>query len=558
MRGGLRLTCSHGMAQFRPVPPFIVASQPPPAVTKESEVLNAVPADVSIVASAPAPVDDPTLGIPVSINRSNTPPHRLVTIGDSLFHGFQSGAVYQTDLSVPAIIAYELGWLDSFRHPTYGGPGGLPLNVEVLLRHLQQQFGLVVDWWEIPPALFSGRRWLDELEDYWERGAGSAVTAVTAINHNLAVYGWDLRDALTETAQTCLDRLTAPKDNLVNQVIENNGERAALRVYPTVPAHNRTKTVFELAQTLGTDVAIGAGNGIETLIVSLGANNALSAVTQLRISWSDTGFDDPARKAAYTVWRPTHFAAELALVATAVQGINARHVIWCTVPHVTVAPIACGIGPKLRSGSRYFSYYTRPWITDDRFDPARHRHITGDDARAIDSAIDQYNDAFVDVVRTARRSGRDWYVLDIAGVLDRLAARRYIDDPAARPPWWTPYPLPPALAAINPLPNSLFLATNGSGGRARGGLFSLDGVHPTTVGYGVLADELVKVMRSAGVEFRQPDGVTARPDPVTVDFDRLIRRDTLLHRPPANLDSSLATLAWADEALGLVNRALPF
>ena len=57
---------------------------------------------------------------------------------------------------------------------------------------------------------------------------------------------------------------------------------------------------------------------------------------------------------------------------------------------------------------------------------------------------------------------------------------------------------------------------------------------------------------------RLPDGVTIRRDPVTVDFERLIRRDTLVQRPPENLDSSLATLGWADEALGLLNRALPF
>lgn len=41
------------------------------------------------------PVWDPTLGIPVETDWRGDPAHRLVTIGDSLTHGFASGAVFQ-------------------------------------------------------------------------------------------------------------------------------------------------------------------------------------------------------------------------------------------------------------------------------------------------------------------------------------------------------------------------------------------------------------------------------------------------------------------------------
>jgi hypothetical protein len=87
-------------------------------------------------------------------------------------------------------------------------------------------------------------------------------------------------------------------------------------------------------------------------------------------------------------------------------------------------------------------------------------------------------------------------------------------------------------------------------------LFSLDGVHPSTVGYGIIAQELINIMESAKVQFTQPDGKTPRTGPVRVDFARLIRRDTLLTRPPANLTSGLEVLGWADEALDVVRRAL--
>jgi len=75
---------------------------------------------------SPAPVTDPTLGIPVQVNRQGTPRHRLVTLGD-LTQGFQSGAIFNTDLSSPMIIAGEMGWDKQLRHPApYSRLGGLP------------------------------------------------------------------------------------------------------------------------------------------------------------------------------------------------------------------------------------------------------------------------------------------------------------------------------------------------------------------------------------------------------------------------------------------------
>jgi hypothetical protein len=188
--------------------------------------------------------------------------------------------------------------------------------------------------------------------------------------------------------------------------------------------------------------------------------------------------------------------------------------------------------------------------------PQRDPKLTDQQARAIDYAIDMYNEAIHNMVEAARRAGRDWYLLDMAGLLDRLASRRYIDDPNARPPWWTPYPLPAALKALKPVVDSRFLTSDGEGGRATGGLFSLDGVHPTTVGYGLIAQEVINIMRRAGVRFRFAGG-DERPDPVAVDFDRLILRDTLVRTPPRNLRSTLDMIGWADEALDWAKRALP-
>ena len=156
------------------------------------------------------PQFDPTLGVRVDITATGTPRNRLAAIGDSLTHGFQSGAVFNTDISYPAIIAHELGW-GEYRYPRYGGPGGLPINMELLLRQLEERFGSSLSVWELPLALFAARDFMDKVEDYWERGPGASVPVVTGFNHDLGVYGWDLRDALSRTANSCRKALKAPK-----------------------------------------------------------------------------------------------------------------------------------------------------------------------------------------------------------------------------------------------------------------------------------------------------------------------------------------------------------
>jgi hypothetical protein len=214
------------------------------------------------------------------------------------------------------------------------------------------------------------------------------------------------------------------------------------------------------------------------------------------------------------------------------------------------------VGGKISPRSRYFPYYTRPWVSDDDFDPERDPHLTGDEARAVDSAIDAYNEVIIDSVAAAREDGLDWLLLDLGSLLDRLASRRYLESPWARPDWWTPYELPPALAALDPVPTTHFFRS-GPQGRTAGGLFSLDGVHPTTIGYGILAQEVIRVMQGAGVEFRHRDG-TPRTGPVEVDFARLVRADTLISAPPAAVSPTLSLLGWLDERVDWVRRLLPF
>jgi hypothetical protein len=244
--------------------------------------------------------------------------------------------------------------------------------------------------------------------------------------------------------------------------------------------------------------------------------------------WSDTGYDDLDRKSAFNVWRPTHFALEYGRLIAAVRTVTAERVVLVTVPHVTVVPMAFGVNPddpgrKWRDGSRYFPYYTDPWIEESAFRPDKHRNITHQQARAIDSAIDQYNETIADAVRHARSEGREWYLFDMCGVLDGLAQRRYVDDAsAAGRNGWQPHSLPAPLAGLT----TRFFRSDETG-RLQGGLFGLDGVHPTTSGYAVLAGAIADVLTTAGLK------------PADVPYTELLEADTLNDDPPALLNRAL-------------------
>ena len=63
-----------------------------------TQVPDDAPGDVKEAAKGypRTPTFDPTLGRKVRIRWKGTPSNRLVTLGDSLTHGFQSGAVFNT------------------------------------------------------------------------------------------------------------------------------------------------------------------------------------------------------------------------------------------------------------------------------------------------------------------------------------------------------------------------------------------------------------------------------------------------------------------------------
>lgn len=468
--------------------------------------------------------------------------HRLVVIGDSISQGFKSFAIHQTDLSWPAMVA-RYGGIETFRRPQFDGPQdcpGLPLNLEALVRSAR-----------VPATLLDTRgvarlardllRVADRVEDYWERSvggdrvaaAGEPVLDPDKIHHNLAVWGHDIRDALDLTVRAARRRIRdAPGrfDNLFRQVPSAPMERTTLL---TLDPGRPDDSQVSLAKKLGED------GGIETLVIALGANNILRTVLSFRIDWSEDGaYQDLESKQAFNAWAPRHFEVEFNALLEEVDSIKAKNVIVFTVPHVTIAPMVRGVGTKM-PGDRYFSRYTRPWIPDEIFNPNRHDCLTGQQLRILDCAVDMYNEHIVSRVGSIK-SDKTWRVLDTAGMLDRMAYRRYVIDDEATPPWWEPYDLPEAYRALSPGLDSRFFRSD-KFGRIEGGLFSLDGIHPTTAGYALLAHEVMLMMTDMGVPLAA----------VEPDWEEVLRLDSLISDPPQNLATVLTVIEILDRGVDL-------
>jgi lysophospholipase L1-like esterase len=474
---------------------------------------------------------------------------KLVTLGDSLTHGFQHGAIRRTHWSFPGMIARALGiGANDFRQSDFDGGadqvGGPLLDLEELMRRLTKACGPRLGLLQLPRAGLATYRFMSLLEDYWERGAGTQPSNTGPLHHNLGVWGFDVLDALTLNENICRKNTPPATDNLIDQIPEFGMYRSARRALnPSFAQEFEGLTAFAAAQ----EVARREG-GIENLLITLGANNVLGCCVRLNFAWSqDSDLKKLAHERTCTIWQPAHFETLYKRLIAQAREIGADRVFVATVPHVTVPPVTRGVTPAWESRGvpervgNYYEYYTRFWTWDDDFDARKDPHFTREQAMLIDRVIDDYNDT---IERLALENG--FHVVKLHEVLDRLAYRRNDGQPrydfpaglvqalAANPktshrvrPDGTLlldtrfFQIPEHRPAAN-APSDVWLA------QYQGGLFGLDGVHPTTTGYGLIAHEVLKVMQSVGV---------GGADPNKLDWVNIVQNDTLLTDPPGILSS---------------------
>jgi hypothetical protein len=486
---------------------------------------------------------------------------KLFTIGDSTVQGFMSLAAARTGQSFSTLIQKVLAPEAAYVIPDWP-LGGHPLDLEIVLRELDRRFGPDIRWLvEWTQAFVDVSGYMDKVEDYYERGAGAASVPYPGgaeYFHNVAVRGFEVADAWLVTPAICrgLIARTAPRKDGMLAVPSDSFHRTALRVLnPSLSAE------FDNTSALDWLARHAAAEGVENTLVWLGANNALGVVLELVARRTP---NDPQRRpssmtheerlaARYNLWHPDDFHAEYAellrRLSLAQQGN--RHADWKVflgnVPFVTVAPLAKGVGATTLASSTfpnidrkvYFKYYTYfPFEEEDVSQgvPKLRMH----EALQIDEFIARYNTSIRELVdRENDALGRErYFIIDIETILAKLAWKRNGGSPQ--------YVLPDYLNDLVPRPNTIYYHGRRDGSLESGGIFSLDGVHATPIGQGLLALEYLKVMQRAGVP---------GADPAALDWPSIVQSDSLYQRPlriMSEFRENKELIQWMVQLLGLV------
>lgn len=472
--------------------------------------------------------------------------HKLVVIGDSLSQGFNNGGVYRTDMNFPSMLASCFEPAPAFEQPSFTAQAGIPLNLEVLVRGMSEEFGDDIEWADFLPAASHMIRTLKRIKKYWEGGLKDLSVPRERPYHNQSVWGFSVKDAFLvneknsrEYIQTHRERFTV-FDMLPEHAMYTT---ARLVLNPELNEAGEQHSQYQNLQLLANEGAI------ENLIVCLGHNNIIGSVTNLNLVWSeeeDLNAFPGERKC--TVHRPEHFERIYREMASEIDKINPERVFVPTIPYVTIPPVCRGVNSDLSSKRLgYFDYYTRFWIWDEDFSPDKHPHLTKEDAIELDLTVDEYND----IIRTVAKE-HGWHVVPMAKHVAGMARRRHggeilRDFPLGLKKALRNHPGTSHLVDENDeiLLTTDFLRLNDEGKIYKGGIFSLDGLHPTTIAYGLMANVYFEVMRHAGVRFSR-----------TINWDHIVAEDTLINNPPALLAELRLVLRYL--AMGHQERFLKF
>lgn len=465
---------------------------------------------------------------------------KLFAMGDSVTQGFMSGFAARTDLSYPTLVAGAMSPEDDFRYPIWGA-GGLPVNMERIMRRLAERFGPDINALEWVLALRVINSVMDESEGFYERGDGSEPYGKSVeFFHNAAFQGADVADSWLVTPKVCkgaISKADADEAGGRRDLPFSGPSAAFYRTALTVLNPSRDPKYDDFSQIRWLEEHAG-GEGVENLTLWLGANNALGTVISLRIHQTPGNRNSPphklprASREEYNLWHPRDFEPEYRELLKKVDAAMSRntHDDWSafvgTVPLVTIAPLAKGVGPTTRikrdgATSVYYKYYTYFPFEEDDVRGEGVAYLTLQDALHIDDAIRAYNATIKKLAaemnaKVSEREGASverYHVVDTCDALRRLAFKRNAGD--------VEYDFPAHFDFVYPKVDTKYYHADRRGRLRQGGLFGLDGVHPSAIGQGLIAHEFLKVMKGAG----------RVSEDAKLDWDEIFASDELYTNP---------------------------
>ncbi len=472
---------------------------------------------------------------------------KLLAVGDSVTQGFMSFAAARTDLAYPSLIAQQLGLLPHEHTIPEWKAGGLPANIELLFRRVQEELGPRIPWYRWTRASRIVLELLKKTKEHYEKGDGNPQVPydqVTQYFHNVASWGFTIADSwlvTPEFAQQELESLSSKRYSQRSLVPTGANYRTAIRVLNP----SRAREFSQFSQLSWLDYH-ARREGIENVVLWLGTNNALGTIGDFFIRETRTiDGRGPAQQTyserlRWNLWRPEHFEEEYTALLDRVDE-SMKHnqnknwkVFIGNIPLITICPFIKGIGHgRTTTDGHYFERYTF-FPFDERLADKTRKFLTFDQVRLIDAYVTQYNRSITRLVDEKNRQlGRERYVVvDVAGVARELAFKRNKGQPT--------YEFPSAIATLAPVPTTEQYATNTQGALTRGGLFSLDGVHPGAIGQGIIAREFITAMCDAGVNF---------PQGTELGWADIIASDTLYTTPLPIVQEILERRLFSERAM---------
>jgi hypothetical protein len=466
---------------------------------------------------------------------------KLFTIGDSISQGFMSLAAARTDLSYSTIIAKKLGIPEKdYIFPNWV-LGGHPINIENLLRALNIRFGSDLKGVEWLGALSTIARGFDQVEDFYERGDGRVDNPFDGDRvkffHNIAVRGFNVVDSFDVTPNFCIERINESTKKFLNDGIlalpSASFFRTGLKVLnPSLQKQFMNFTAMDWLKKHH------HSEGVENLMLWLGANNALGTILSMRIKQTPNNESERPfqmsydKREKYNLWHPEDFKADYREMLNRVDAImrdnRGKNPNWkvylATIPLITIAPLAKGVGEKFHISKEYkgetkdwvyFKYYTYVPLSLEIAEkhPVK---LNLQQAMHIDDCILEYNKIIEELINdfnTKEPANQRYHLVDISDALIQLAFKRNGGQ--------VKYNFPSFFDFLPHRPDTKYYHVTPDGDLEQGGLFSLDGVHPSAIGQGIIAYEFLKVLDKARG--------TNHAD--SLDWDGIFKSDSLYQKP---------------------------
>ena len=456
----------------------------------------------------------------------------LFTIGDSVSQGFMSGAAARTDLCYSTLIAKAMGLQpgNNYNFPKWP-KGGLPCNLEELMRALSRRYGADINALEWLTILSEINKYIDQSEDYYERGAGNERTPYDSgkvdFFHNISVEGFKVADAWNVCPALC-------KEIIAEENLHTGGDNYLFNGWPNAAFYRIAHKVLNPSLDGKYDKFTQLDwlqhhvdqRGVKNLLLWLGNNNVLGSVVGLQIKQTrnSTVKMGHLKQTKWNLWHPDHFREEYDVLLNKVAEIMGKNncktwrVFVGNIPLLTILPIAKGVGPsqEIKDRGIYYKYYTY-FPFEEEFAKKTGNHLTMDDAIYIDECITEYNKTIGDLINSKNDAigHKAFFLVDISKMLSDLAWKRN----EGRPPF-NFEAVDPIFKYKYPRINTKYYHADMKGRFRQGGIFSLDGVHPTAIAHGLIANEFMKVMGANGVNF-----------PGKLDWKQIFRDDTLYSNP---------------------------